>query len=88
MKTTDNIYVDYNPTKQEKVLIVFDAMISDIAADDKLSPMIKELLLRGRKRNISLIFISKSSFKVLSTRTLNATHYFIIKIPNKRNVSK
>ena len=88
MKTTDNIYVDYNPTKQEKVLIVFDAMISDIAADDKLSPMIKELLLRGRKRNISLIFISKSSFKVLSTRTLNATHYFIIKIPNKRNFSK
>ena len=85
MKTVDDIYIDYNPTKQEEVLIVFDAMISDIVADDKLSLMIKELLLRGRKRNISLIFISKSSFKVLNTGRLNATHYFIIKIPNKRN---
>ena len=41
------------------------------------------MFLRGRKLNISLVFISQSYFTVPKTIRLNATHYFIMKIPNK-----
>ena len=46
------------------------------------------MFLRGRKLNISLVFISQSYFKVPKTTRLNATHYFIIKIPNKRELQQ
>ena len=42
------------------------------------------MFLRGRNLNISLVFISQSYFKVFKTISLNATHYFMLKIPNKR----
>ena len=57
-------------------------------SNKKLSPIVTELFLRGRKLNISLVFISQSYFKVPKTIRLNATHYFIIKIPNKDNFNK
>ena len=41
------------------------------------------MYLRGRKLNISLVFISQSYFKVPKTTRLNATHYFVMKISNK-----
>ena len=44
------------------------------------------MFLRGRKINISLVFISQSCFKVPKTIRLNATYYFIMKIPNKREI--
>ena len=47
-----------------------------------------ELFLRGRKLNISLVFISQSYFKVSQTIGLNTTHYFIMKIPNKRELKQ
>ena len=75
---------DYNPTKKRRVLIVFDDMIADIESNNKLSPIVTELFLRGRKLNISLVFISQSYFNVPKTIRLNATHCFIMKIPNKR----
>ena len=52
-------------------------------SNKKLSLIVTELFLRGRKLNISLVFISQSYFKVPKTIRLNATHYFIMKIPNK-----
>ena len=52
-------------------------------SNKNLSPIATELFLRGRKLNISLIFISQSYFKVPKTIRLNTTHYFIMKIPNK-----
>ena len=58
-------------------------MIADIESNKKLRPIITELFLRGRKVNISLVFISQSYLKVPKTIRLNATHYFIMKIPNK-----
>ena len=58
-------------------------MIADMESNRKLSPIVTELFLRGRKLNISLVFISQSYFKVSKTIRLNATHYFIMKIPNK-----
>ena len=75
---------DYNPTKKKRVLIVIDNMIVDMESNKKLSPRITELFLRGRKRNIALVFISQSYFKVPKTITLNVTHYFIMKISSKR----
>ena len=52
----------------------------------KLSYIVTELFLRERKLNISLLFIPQSYFKVPKTISVNATHYFIMKIPNKREL--
>ena len=54
----------------------------------KLSPIGTELFLRGRKLNISLVFISQYYFKVAKTKTLYATHYVIMKIPTKRKLQQ
>ena len=52
-------------------------------SNKQLSPIVTELFLRGRKLNISLVFMSQSYFKVSKTIRVNATHYFTIKIFNK-----
>ena len=91
LQTIDDFYEnleDYNPTKKRRVLIMFDDMISDMESDEKLSPIVTELFLKGRKLNISLVFISLSYFKVPKTTRLNVTHYFIMKIPNKRELQQ
>ena len=67
---------------------MFDDMIADIESNEKASPVILELLLRGRKLNVLFIFVSQSYFKVKKTIRLNATHYFIMKIPNKRELQQ
>ena len=90
-QTIDDIYEnleDYNPTKKRTALIVFDDMVADMKSNKKLSPIVTELFLRGRKLNISLLFISHSYFKVPKTIRLNATHYFIMKIPKKRELQQ
>ena len=74
---------DYNPTKKRRVLIVFDDIIADLKSNKKLSPIVTEMFLRGKKFNISLVFISQSYFREPKTIRLNAIQYFIIKIPNK-----
>ena len=53
-----------------------------------LSPKVTEFFIRGRKLNISLAFTSQSDFKGLKTIRLNTTHYFIMKIPNKRELQQ
>ena len=79
---------DYNPTKKRRVLVVFDDMIANMESNKNLSPIVSELFLRRRKLKISLAFISQSYFKVSKTIRLNATHYFIMKIPNKRKLQQ
>ena len=74
----------YNPIKKRKVLRTFDNMIAHMESNKKLSPIVTEFFLRGRKRNIWFVFISQSYFKVPKNIRLNVTHYFIMKIPNKR----
>ena len=63
-------------------------MIADPKSNKKVSSIVTELFLRGRKLNISLVFISQSYFKVPKTIRLNATYYFIMKIPNKRELEQ
>ena len=52
----------------------------------KLNSIVTELFIRGRKLNISLVFIAQSYFKVLKDVRLNTTHFFFMKIPNKREL--
>ena len=54
---------------------MFDDMIPDMESNEKLSPKVTELFLKGRKLNILLVFISQSYFKVPKTIRLNATYY-------------
>ena len=75
---------DYNPIKKHKILIVFDDMIADMINNNKLNPIVMELFIRGSKLNISIVFIMQSHFKVPKDVRLNSTHFFIMKIPNKR----
>ena len=65
------------------MLIVVDDMIEDIKSNKKISSIVAELLLRGGKLNISLVFISQFYFKLAKTIRLKATDYFIIKIPQR-----
>ena len=50
--------------------------------------MVTALFLKGMKISISLVFILQSYFKVPKTIRLNATHYFIMKIPNRRELEQ
>ena len=75
---------DYNPGNKRKIIIVFDYMIADMSNNKKLNAVVTELFIRGRKLNISIIFITQSYFKVRKDVRLNSTHFFIMKIPNKR----
>ena len=73
----------YNPDKENKILIVFDDMINDMINNQKLNSIVAELFIRGRKLNISVVFITQSYFKVPKDVRLNTTHFFIAKIPNR-----
>ena len=52
----------------------------------KLNPVVTEWFARSRKLNISIVFITQSYFKVPKDARLNSTHFFIMKIPNKREL--
>ena len=63
-------------------------MIADMINNQKLNSIITKLFIRGRKLNISLVFITQSYFKVPKDVRLNSTHFFIMKIPNKRELQQ
>ena len=54
----------------------------------KLNSIVTELFIRGRKLNIFLVFITQSYFKVPKDVRLNTSHFFIAKIPNKRELQQ
>ena len=54
----------------------------------KLNSVVTKLFIRGRKLNISLVFITQSYLKVPKDVRLNSTHFFITKIPNKRELQQ
>ena len=54
---------DYNPNKENKILIVFNDMIADMDRNKKLNSIVTELFIRDRKLNISLVFITQSYLK-------------------------
>ena len=77
---------EYNPDKENKILTVFNDTIADMIHNKKLNSIVTELFIRGRKLNISLVFITQSYFKVPKDVRLNTSHFFISKIPNKRDI--
>ena len=79
---------DYNADKDHRILIVFDDIIADMIHDKKLNSIVTELFIRGRKLNISLVFITQSYFKVPKDVRLNTSHFFIAKILNKRELQQ
>ena len=79
---------DYNLGREHKILIIFDDMIADMINNKKLNPIVTELFIRGRKLNISIVFIMQSHFKVPKDVRLNSTHFFIMKILNKRELQQ
>ena len=67
----DDIYKnteEYNPSK---ILIVFDNTITDILFIKELNPTVAKLFIRGRKLNVSLVFITQSYFAVPKNIRLN-----------------
>ena len=77
-----NIYKnieEFNPNKKGRILIVFDKNLSN----KNLNPIVTELFIRGRKLNVSFLFITQSYFAVPKNIRLNSTHYYIMKVPNK-----
>ena len=61
-------------------------MIADIEHNKDFKKMIKELFYRGRKLNISIVFITQSYFRALKDARLNSTHYLLMKIDNKKEL--
>ena len=75
---------DYNLNRKRKILIFFDDMIADIMKNKKFQVIIKELFIRCRKLNISLVFITQSYFSVPKDVRLISTYYLIMKINNRK----
>ena len=75
---------------QNKILIVFNVMIAEMIHNKKLNSVVSviQLFIRGRKLNISLVFITQSYFKVSKNVRLNTTRFSITKIPNKRELQQ
>ena len=85
----DDVYEnidDYNPSRKRKKLIVFDDMIADIMASTRFQAIIKELFIRRRKLNISLVFITQSYFSVPKDVRLNSAYYLNMKINNRKEL--
>ena len=63
-------------------------MIADMPSNKKLIPTVRELFIRRRKLNISIVFITQSYFTVPKYIRLNSTHYFTMKIRSKREIQQ
>ena len=77
---------NYNKNGDKKVLIIFDDMIADIIRSKKFKAIVKELFIRCRKLNLSIVFITQSYFRTPKDARLNSTHYILMKISNKKEL--
>ena len=74
--------------RKRKILIVFSDMNAGITTNKKFQAIIKELFIRCRKLNISLVFITQFYFSVPKEDRLNSTHYLIMKINNRKDLQQ
>ena len=65
---------------------MIDDMIADIMRSEKFKAIVKELFIRCRKLNISIVFITQSYFRTPKDARLNSTHYILMKIGNKKEL--
>ena len=78
----------HNTNKKQKVMIVFDDMVADIFSNKEPNPTVTELVITGRKLNISIVFIRQAYFGVPKNIRLNSTHIFVMTIPSKRKIQQ
>ena len=78
-KTVENI-------RKHRDIIILDDMIADIMRNEKFKAIVKELFIRCRKLNISIVFITQSYFRTRKDARLNSTHYILMKISNKKEL--
>ena len=71
---------------EKKNVIVFDDVIAEVMSNKQFQAIAKELLIRCRKLNISIAFITQSYFFVPEDVRLNPTHYMIMEILNKKEL--
>ena len=79
---------EYNTDKKLKILIFFDDITADLINNKYVNPIVTELLIRSRKLSISIVFVTQSYFKVPKDVRLISTHFFIMKIPGKRELQQ
>ena len=79
---------EYNADKEHKILKVFDDMIADMVNNKKPNSIVTKFFIGGRKLNISLVLITQSYFKVPKVVRLNYIHFFIMEVPNKRELQQ
>ena len=77
---------EYNQNKKRKILFLTVWLLSNMLSNIKPNPIVTELFIRGRKLNISIVFNTQSCFAVPKNIRLNSRHYFIMKIPKKREL--
>ena len=77
---------EYNIDREHKILIVLADMIADMINKKQLNSIVTDLFIGGRKLNISFVFMTQSYFKVPKDVRLTSTHFFIMKIPNKKEL--
>ena len=68
---------NYNPDKKRKVLIGFDDLTADVINNKKVISIVTESFIRGIKLNISILFITESSFRVPKNARLNSKHFLL-----------
>ena len=59
-----------------------------MVSNKRINPVVTAFFIRGRELNISLVFITQSYFAVPKNIRVNSTHYFTMKIPNKRELQQ
>ena len=76
----NGIYKEYNPNKNRKILVTFDAITGDMLSKKELNPMVTELFIWGRKLNISTAFITQSYFAAPKNIRINSTYIITFNI--------
>ena len=87
--TMDDVFINidnFNTKRKKRVFLIFDDMMADIMGDKKIKAIIKELFIRCRKLNISIVFIRQSYFRAPKGVRLNSTHYLLMKLRNRKEL--
>ena len=82
-------FIKYSNYMDDTLYInLFYYMIANMLTNKKVNTAVNELFIRGRKLNISLVFVIQFYFAVPKNIRLNSTQYFIIKIPKKQELQQ
>ena len=78
----------YNSGQRRKILVVFDDMIANMINNKKLNSIVTELFIRGKKLNISLVFIHNHILRFQKTLDKILLTFSLCKFQIKENLNK